>query len=117
MQELVFNGERCENDKCLADYSINREFIKQVGVQMDWSWQYSCDQRSVRGLNKQADVPEAPSMIKHSMPESRTLAFAQRKQKVCGCIGPARRDLSSPHCGFITILPASVSQNYQQAAA
>ena len=34
MQELVFAGERCENDKCLADYSINREFIKQVGIQM-----------------------------------------------------------------------------------
>ena len=34
LQELVFNGERCENDKCLADYSINREFIKQVGVPM-----------------------------------------------------------------------------------
>ena len=34
MQELVFNGERCENDKCLADYSINRDFIKQVGIQM-----------------------------------------------------------------------------------
>lgn len=34
MQELVFNEERCENDKCLADYGVNMEFIKQVGSQM-----------------------------------------------------------------------------------
>ena len=31
MQELVFNEERCENEKCLADYGINMDFIKQVG--------------------------------------------------------------------------------------
>ena len=30
-QELVFQEERCENDKALRDYGISEEFIKQVG--------------------------------------------------------------------------------------
>ncbi|CAK0738867.1 hypothetical protein CVIRNUC_001104 [Coccomyxa viridis] len=29
-QELVFQEERCENDKALRDYGISEEFIKQV---------------------------------------------------------------------------------------
>ena len=30
VQELVFQEERCENDKALRDYGISEEFIKQV---------------------------------------------------------------------------------------
>ena len=40
-QELVFMEERCENDKCLRDYGINRDFIKQVGCQ-SLLWQRCC---------------------------------------------------------------------------
>ena len=30
LQELVFMEERCEDEKQLCDYGINRDFIKQV---------------------------------------------------------------------------------------
>ena len=72
MQELVFCEERCENEKCLKDYGINREFIKQVGCQICCCGKVPEDVYAVRPLHLLAKEPSAlHSMVKHTLTTTR----------------------------------------------